>query len=218
MSDSAVTLMRRAARARRDALSGRIADGENLIAEAHRDLVEAVRLCRQPGEQSGLVEALKALGQIERDLGRGEAVRPLYEEAVVICRAEGDPLTLAHTVRHLGDIHRDAGRAALAEPCYDEALALYRSHDRTRPLDLANAIRPLAILKDDAGQVEQARQLWEEARDLYAAVNVPEGVAESSARLARLNRFTRRTTRPEKGGGFNQTDRLRSGDCQHGRR
>ena len=188
MSNSAATLMRRAARARRDALSGRIADVENLMAEACRDLVEAVALCRQPGEQSELVQALKALGQIERDRGHGEAARRLYEEAVAICRAEGDPLTLAHTVRHLGDIHRDAGRAVLAEPCYDEALALYRSHDRTPPLDLANTIRPLAILKDDAGQVEEARQLWEEARDLYAAVNVPEGVAESSARLARLIR------------------------------
>ena len=188
MTDSVVTLMRRAARLRRDALSGRIADVENLVAEVHRDLVEAVALCRQSGEQRKLVQALKALGQVERDLGRGEAARPLYEEAIAICRAEGDPLTLAHTVRHLGDIHRDAGRAALAEPCYDEALELYRSHDRTPPLDLANAIRPLAILKEDRGQVEEARELWEEARDLYAAVNVPEGVAESSARLARLNR------------------------------
>ena len=80
----------------------------------------------------------RGLGQIERDLGRGEAARPLYEEAVALCRDEGDPLALAHTVRHLGDIHQDAGRAALAEPCYDEALALYRSHDRTAPLDLAN--------------------------------------------------------------------------------
>ena len=188
MSNSAVTLMRRAARARRDALSGNIADVENLMAEAHSDLVEAVRLCRQPGKQSELVKALKALGQIERDLGRGEAARPLYEEAVAICRDASDPLTLAHTLRHLGDIHRDAGRAALAEPYYNEALALYRGHDRTPSLDLANTIRPLAILKDNAGQIEEARLLWEEARDLYTAVNVPEGVAESSARLARLSR------------------------------
>ncbi len=188
MSGSAVTLMLRAARARRDALSGRILGVENLVAQAHRDLVEAVALCRQSGEQRELVRALKALGQIERDLGRGEAARPLYEEAVAICRDEGDPLTLAHTLRHLGDIHRDAGRVALADPCYNEALALYRSYDRTPPLDLANTIRPLAILKDDAGQVEEARRLWEEARDIYAAVNVPEGVAECSARLARLNR------------------------------
>ena len=117
MSDSPVTLLQRAARARRDALSGRIADAENLVAEAHRDVVEAVGLCRHSGEQHELVQALKALGQIERDLGRNEAARLSYEEAVAICRDQDDPLSLAHTVRHLGDIHRDAGRVVLAESC-----------------------------------------------------------------------------------------------------
>ncbi len=178
MSAAASKLMRQADRARQD----------NRLADAHRDLVAAVTLCRQAGVQRELVQALKRLGQIERDLGRGDAAQPLYEEAVAICREEGDPLTLAHTVRHLGDIHQDAGRVDLAEPCYHEALALYHSHERPPPLDLANAIRPLAILKDDAGEMEEARRLWEEARDLYAAVNVREGVAESSARLARLSR------------------------------
>ncbi len=177
MSKEAIKLVRQADRARR----------EHRLADAHRDLVEAVALCRQAGVQHDLVQALKGLGQIERDLGRGDTARPLYEEAVAICREEGDPLTLAHTVRHLGDIHQDAGRVELAAPCYHEALALYRSHERTSPLDLANAIRPLALLKDDAGEVEEARRLWEEARDLYAAVNVREGVAECSARLARLS-------------------------------
>ncbi len=178
MSDAAIKLMKEADRARR----------ENRPADAHRDLVEAVALCRQAGAQGELVQALKGLGQIERDLGHGDAARPLYEEAVAICREEGDVLTLAHTVRHLGDIHRDAGRVELAEPCYHEALALYRSHEGTPPLDLANAIRPLAMLKDAAGEVEEARRLWEEARDLYEAVSVREGVAECSARLARLSR------------------------------
>ena len=85
-----------------------------------------------------LVQASSALGQIERDLGRGDAARPLYEEAVAICREEGDPLLLAHTIRHLGDIHRNIGRCLTeAEPCYQEALPLYRSQP-TNPPDLAN--------------------------------------------------------------------------------
>jgi tetratricopeptide (TPR) repeat protein len=178
MSHKAIRLITDAERARR----------EHRLADAHGDLVEAIALCRDAGMKRELVQALKALGQIERDLGRGDAARPLYDEAVAICREEGDTLTLAHTIRHLGDIHQDAGRMELAEPCYLEALALYRSHEHTRSLDLANAIRPLAILKDEAGDLEDARRLWEEARDLYAAVGVQEGVAESSARLARLSR------------------------------
>ena len=175
---NALTLMRRAARARRE---GRLVD-------AHRDYAAAVAICHQTGVPQELVQALKGLGQIERDLGHGDTARPLYEEAVAICRKSDDSLTLAHTLRHLGDIHQDAGRSEMAEPCYHEALALYRGHERTSPLDLANAIRPLAILTGDAGRVKEARALWEEARDLYAAANVRDGVAESSARLARLSR------------------------------
>lgn len=178
MSTSAVTLMERAHQARR----------ERRLADARRDFVEAVALCRHKAMQRELVQALKGLGQIERDLGHAGAARPLYEEAVAICRRREDTLELAHTIRHLGDIHRDTGRPDLAEPCYDEALTLYRGCERTAPLDLANAIRPLAILKEGAEEIEEARRLWEEARDLYAAAEVGEGVDDCSARLERLGR------------------------------
>ncbi len=172
---NAVALLRRAARARR----------EDRLVDAHRDYAASVALCRQTGIQEELVQALKGLGQIERDLGHGDAARPLYEEAVAICRKLDEPLALAHTVRHLGDTHRDEGRAGMAETCYLEAIELYRGHEQTSLLDLANAIRPLAILMDDAGRVEEARRLWEEARDLYTTTNAREGVAECSARLVR---------------------------------
>jgi tetratricopeptide (TPR) repeat protein len=154
--------------------------------DAYRDYAAAVELCRQSGARRELIRALKGLGQIERDMNRGAAALPLYEEAVAISREEDDLLILAHTLRHVGDIHRDAGRAELAESNYLQALTIYRSNEHTQPLDLANAIRPLAILKDDAGEVEEAKQLWTEARDLYAAVNVQEGVSESSQRLKLL--------------------------------
>jgi hypothetical protein len=51
-----------------------------LARKVHRDLVEAVRLSQQSGERRNLVRALTALGQIERDQGRGDAVRPLYDQ------------------------------------------------------------------------------------------------------------------------------------------
>ena len=173
MPTSALELVQRADRARR----------ENRLDDARRDLAEAVALFRQSGAPPELAQALKALGQIERDLGHGDAALLLYEEAAVIYRRTADPLALAHTVRHVGDIHRGAGRADLAAPCYREALALYRSNDRTDPLDLANALRPLAILEEADGKSEIAAELWREARDLYARANVAEGVAECAARL-----------------------------------
>jgi len=171
-------LVERANRARR----------ENRLADARRDLTEAVAFLRQAGAPPELALALKALGQAERDLGHGEAALLLYEEAAVIYRRTADPLALAHTVRHVGDIHRGAGRPALAAPCYHEALTLYRGDAATDPLDLANALRPLAILEEAAGNAEAAAGLWREARDLYARANVAEGVAECSARLDRNGR------------------------------
>jgi tetratricopeptide (TPR) repeat protein len=165
--------------------AAKLARKEHRLIDAHRDLVEAVSLCRQAGARLELVAALKVLGQIERDLGRGDAARPLYEEAVTLCREGGDPLLLAHTIRHLGDIHRQARRMTEAESCYHEALALYRTHQPS-PLDLANALRPLAILKEETGRENEARPLWKEARELYTAAEVPVAVAECSSRLNRL--------------------------------
>ena len=177
MSQAAEKLLAWALQARRE---GRFAD-------AKRDLVGAVDVCRRDDNRMDLARALTALGQIERDLQNWDAARQRYEEAVDIYLAENNPLKLAHAVRHLGDIHRHAGHPEFAESCYVEALNLYRSDKRTAALELANAIRSMAILKHDSGETEQAKSLWTEARDLYAAVNVKEGVAESSRRLALLS-------------------------------
>jgi len=139
---------------------------------------EAAATARQNGARRELVEALKGIAQIDRDLGRRAEALPFYEEAVSVCREIGDPLLLAHTLRHLGDLHHDDGHDDLAEPRSAEALALYRTSDAP-PLDLANAVRSLAVIKDSS-------ELWEEAFHLYVATNVPPGVAESALRLAKL--------------------------------
>jgi len=176
MSEQSEKLRTRALEARR----------ENRLTDAEQDLIQAVALGRETSPDIDLARALTALGQIERDLHHHDAALKLYEEAAAIYREKRDVTKLAHTIRHIGDIHRHEGRVSLAEPCYREAIELYRAEDKTAPLDLANAIRGFALLKDDAGESMQAKLLWEEARDLYAAVNVKEGVAESTRHLTLL--------------------------------
>jgi tetratricopeptide (TPR) repeat protein len=166
--------------------AARQARTEHRFQDAKSALVEGLGACRQAGQKTELALMLKALGQIERDMGNPEFALPLYEEAVSIYRAANQPLALAHTIRHVADIQRDLERRELAEPNYREALAIYRVHLETSPLDLANAVRGLAILVSDAGRNREARALWQEAHDLYAAVNVEPGVKESSRRLALL--------------------------------
>jgi tetratricopeptide (TPR) repeat protein len=162
---------------------------EHRHADARKDLVEAVRLARTGEDQIGLAKALTALGQIERDLGNGNAALQHYEQAAAIYRQGSDPLRIAHTIRHLADILQDEGRLQQAEPLYREALALYLSNKQTPPLDLANAIRGLALLTTSSGRAAEATALWEEAHSLYAAEGVDAGVAESSRRLALLEKL-----------------------------
>ena len=176
MSEQSEELRSRAVAARR----------ESRLDDAKRDLIEAVALCRKGQEEIDLAKALTALGQIESDLHDHAGALKNYEDAAAIYRATNDSQRLAHTIRHIGDMHRRQKRADLAEPCYREAVELYRCDPTTPPLDLANALRGFAMLKDDMGEQLEAKPLWEEARELYAAVEVKEGVAESSRRLALL--------------------------------
>lgn len=162
------------------------AQREGRYADATQDLLAAIAILRQQGDISQLAQALRQLAETERKLHDPVAARDRYEEAVSLYRELGDRLRLAHTIRHLGDVHYESGRADLALPCYEEALDLYRADASAPPLDLANAIRSMAVLQEEAGASERARLLWEEARALYSAVEVNDGVVESSARIARL--------------------------------
>lgn len=166
--------------------SARVARIEGRLVDALLQLKRAVGLSRRSDRPRDLIRALKALGQIERDLGYNDAAGPLYEEAVELCRKEVDALALAHTIRHLGDIHQDSGKLELARQCYEEALQIYRSQERTAPLDLANALRPFALLEEKVGRREDAVRLWTEARSLYAETGILEGVAECTAHLEKL--------------------------------
>ena len=154
--------------------------------EALRLYAEAATRFRQEGRRRELIQALKGQGQIERDIGQSDFAQALYEEAASICREADDPLLLAHTLRHVADIHQDAERNELALPIYQEALEIYRSQTNRDLLDLANTVRPLAALKENMGDLVEAKRLWQEAGDLYDASNIPQGVAECSRRLARL--------------------------------
>jgi tetratricopeptide (TPR) repeat protein len=166
--------------------SARQARSEKRLQDAKSALFNALEHCRRADAKDDLAVTLKALGQIERDMGNREMALPLYEEAVAIYRDQDQPLALAHTIRHVADILQDMGRGELANLAYREALAIYRAHPEASALDLANAIRGLAILSFDTGKRDEAKSLWQEARELYASANVQAGVDESSRRLALL--------------------------------
>ena len=151
-----------------------------------RQLMEAVTLCREAGDDRELAAALRRLGHAEQDVGRNDIAVARYEEAVAAARLTGDSLLLAHAIRHVGDAHRDARRLAAAETSYAEALTLYAEHPDPPPLEYANAIRSMALLKEALGDTCEARCLWQQAKALYATVPIVAGVAECDEHLSRL--------------------------------
>lgn len=163
------------------------AQNERRYDDAKREWTTVAALSRQQDNLPELAWATRWLGEIERKLHEPAAARLHYEEAVALYRGLSDPLVFAHTIRHLGDVYHESHLPELAEPCYREALEVYRAHPEAAPLDVANAIRSLAVLKSELGERDHARKLWQEARALYTTVGVQAGVAESSARLARLD-------------------------------
>jgi tetratricopeptide (TPR) repeat protein len=178
MSYQIQALLDQAQQARRERRSG----------DARLHLQEAVRLCRENTEQLLLARALTGLGQIERDLSNPAEALRAYQEAAMLYRNAGEDLKYAHAIRHAGDIYREEKLPGPAEPCYRAALEIYRSHAEPHPLDVANAIRGYALLKEETGDTLEALALWKEARELYAKVQVEAGVAESTRRIALLER------------------------------
>lgn len=166
----------------------RQAHQEERFADAKRDLLAAVKICRESGPGKALAVALRQLGEAERRLGNPAGALRSYEEAVALMREDTEPLVLAHTMRHLGDVHQVQGAPERARPCYEEALAIYRSNEQSHPLNLANAIRAFAVHLDDADELQRSAPLWEEARNTYRSFGVHAGVAECSVRLARIAR------------------------------
>ena len=62
MPDAVVEIAREASRAQRE---GRLAD-------AHQGYSRAVSLCRESGSAQQLIQTLRALAEVERDLGHGD--------------------------------------------------------------------------------------------------------------------------------------------------
>jgi tetratricopeptide (TPR) repeat protein len=169
---------------------GQRARQESHLAEARGAYAEAVELGRLAEDPGLLVQALKRLGGVERDLGAKDAALTHYREAAALQRGQHDALGLAHTLRHLGDILREAGQLDAALPCYAEALAIYNAQAGTDAsadaLDLANALRGYALLRAALGERAEAAVLWREAGALYKQANIAVGVEESERQLKLL--------------------------------
>ena len=166
--------------------SGRQARSENQCEEARDLFAQAVAESRWVADPALLAKALKALGQIERELQHGATAIDCYSEAVAIYRGTGDRLACADALRHIADILAEQNSLTEAEAVYSEALEIYRIHAQANPLEQAHAMRGLAQLKSGGEAHEEALFLWQGASHLYGAAGESARVAECDAHVAFL--------------------------------
>ena len=161
MSNPAVTLMERANQARR----------EHRLADAHRDLVEAVALCRHKEMQRELAAgrsrgSARSSGTWGAPTQPGPSTRKRLPFAVETTTRSRWHTRFGIWVTSTGT----PGRPDLAEPCYDEALALYRSNERTAAARSRERDSARSRSSRKARETSKTRApVAEKRRDLYAA-------------------------------------------------
>lgn len=162
---------------------GYLARREGRSGDAARLFKQAIGDGRAHNLPDALAQALKGLGQIERDQGNADRGITHYEDALAIERTLGHPQDIAHTLRHLGDMHFEQSRPDAAEPYYEEAMGIYRTDPDTGKLNLANALLGYSSLRRVRGDIAGAHALLKEARAIYAELHIAAGVADCDQRL-----------------------------------
>ena len=142
-----------------------------------RAVEQALALCRDNGDQAGLITSIETLGHIEADRINFRASAEAYREALGLARGSPDPLALAHTERQLGDA------LSRLETAYLEAVEFYEKHIDGHELDCANALAAVARLMDSTNRAGAARIFWYRALGRYLDAGFQAGVTECNARL-----------------------------------
>ena len=91
--------------------------------ELHR---EALELCRQVGDDSGIAFALVCLGAQHCEKGDYERAAPFLEEALAVSRRIGDKRNTVGTLHNLAEVERQRGNYERAKALGMESIALAR--------------------------------------------------------------------------------------------
>jgi tetratricopeptide (TPR) repeat protein len=94
--------------------------------EANEQMVEALSIAREIGDNKLVVESLLVLGYLANDQGGPAAALERLGEALALARELGDKALAARALNGLGEVHRTVGNMEAAQPLYEESLALAR--------------------------------------------------------------------------------------------
>jgi predicted ATPase len=156
--------------------------GDSEAGEKHAS--GAVALARELGDEPGLADALRELGQVMSLRGEFTAAFSLYEEALAVARAAGD--SLVPTLTDLADVALAAGELERAIDYAAQASELARGHDAeiVQAIAAYNTAAALVQLGRDA----EAPPYIRSALDTFVSIDYSEligwGLAATSAFVA----------------------------------
>jgi predicted ATPase len=141
----------------------RLSDGD--AARRHGEAM--LQLCRELGDETGVIEALITMALGEWVRGNLTEARSLNKEAAARARKAGEEWRLAVILNNLGCFALQDGDLDGAEPFLEESLQLSRRLGQV--LQVANNLVDLGLLRLARGRTREAVAAMRESASLYSA-------------------------------------------------
>jgi tetratricopeptide (TPR) repeat protein len=123
----------------------------------------AVEAARATGDRAELAQALRNLGQAERQRSRHDLALAAFTESLDLWRTLQHDEHVAESLQRVGDSHRETGRYDEAEEAYTQAIDAFGALDRPEEEAVTRSSLALAWLL--AGRIDEATALIEQAVD-----------------------------------------------------
>jgi tetratricopeptide (TPR) repeat protein len=160
----------------RDALSiyGRVLFRQGKHRESERVFEEALAAFEVAGDDRGVADCLRNLGNIAHTIKNVAAEEEFFHQALEIYEQLGDELGVGMTLKALGAVYRQRGDLTRAKQLYHQALGpVERSGSR---LELARLLNGVAEIARAEGQLDTAEKGYKRAQRTYEDVGSKESV------------------------------------------
>ena len=160
------------------------------LAEAHRNLSDAMRMPPERLEPAESAVSVLLLGRVEEAVGDSKKAEECFHEAFRLFQAAGEPhrRELAITIEHLAILYQRAGQFEAAERHYLHALKIKRSVSE-RSAGVAVSLSSLGALYEMTERFDDAERSLREALEIGREIFRPDDpqlatILNNAARLA----------------------------------
>jgi predicted ATPase/DNA-binding SARP family transcriptional activator len=128
---------------------------------AHSLVLKGLSLLGQASDSLQIADAWHLLGQIEHQMGAGEAADQAYHQSLDIYRCLNNPTGIASNLISLGVLAKNRGDLSQASDLYMECLEIFRQRDDPRGIWVC--LINLGNIANVQQDYQQAKRLYEES-------------------------------------------------------